>query len=660
MASSATLFDSIVRQRINVQRAGRRTAAAVLRVLADEDARLVEVLRQRLPHLKAGDIGAARIKELLRAVRELRTESFGKVRTTLREDLLELARIESEAMGRMAGAVMGGEVFNPVRAEAVRFAATGDPFAGGRGAAKTLSQWVGDLATGDRQRLLGAVQMGVRRQELVDTMVRRIAGTRALKYQDGILAVSRRAAETVAITAVNHVANAAQVAWGESNSDVVVGWEWTSVLDGRTCPECGTLNGGFVPNGDGTTPRGMKVLGDRSPPAHPRCRCALIPVFNFDRVAARLPDQLDVAPIRPSKLPRPEPPRAATPPTPKPKRPARAPAPAVPPKRRGAPARRVPAGAPPSPPSSSPPGPSPVTPPQPLRVPTSPAPSQRAARSVPRPTPEQVAKEATLLRDGSPLSVKPLSGGTSGSYHMVLSSKDGVTGGVWKPSAEEADGLRSNIATGTFHKREVAASELADLFDVRDLVPVTIEREVDGGVGSMQKFAEGAQHMTTGPKGRPVNRDAMERARVFDYVMGNTDRHLKNVMWREDEGELVPVLIDNGLLLPKGVPGRFIQPMPFMHKHTGPLLPATMERIAKLDPMELNRQLKAAGIEPEARARAAHRLLALKRDPDMLRVHDRTDAWDESFWNERIYTDPFLEPEDRVLVDRIRKGKDDE
>lgn len=282
--------DSIIRHRINVQRFMRGEVAATMKVLGVEDARLVTMLRERLPHTKVGDIGGKRLKNLMRSAYEMRAETFSTTRTEVRRRLLAFAKVEGQATGRIVGAAIDNAVsFNPIRMETVREAVTKNPFSGGRNAARTLSQWFDDLKRADQRRLLGAIQLGVHAQESTDTIVRRIAGTRANKYQDGILAMTRRDAEVAVRTAVNHTANAAQIAWGEANKDVVLGFEWSSMLDDRQCDECEGLNGSFVPVGDNDPPDGMAVA-NQTPPAHPQCRCTLLPVFDIDGVADRVSD----------------------------------------------------------------------------------------------------------------------------------------------------------------------------------------------------------------------------------------------------------------------------------------------------------------------------------------------------------------------------------
>lgn len=292
MASHTAIFDAVIRHRLQLQRYARKEAAVILGLFGREDAKLVELLRGRLPRLSVGNVGAAHVAELLDAVRAMRGASFETVRDAIRGDLVELGRVEGVAVGRLARGAIGLPVpFNPVRQQAIAASLSQPIFGGGRGAGVSLEAWFADLRAADQGRLTEALQLGIRRQEPVDVQVRRIAGTRANRYADGLLAIPRRAAETAVRTGVVHVANVAQREWNRQNADVVIGSEWVSMLDKRTCEECEGLHGGFAGNIGRPAPDGMVDLGDVAPPAHPSCRCTLVPVFDLDALTDKVPDE---------------------------------------------------------------------------------------------------------------------------------------------------------------------------------------------------------------------------------------------------------------------------------------------------------------------------------------------------------------------------------
>jgi hypothetical protein len=165
------------------------------------------------------------------------------------------------------------------------------------------------------------------------------------------------------------------------------------------------------------------------------------------------------------------------------------------------------------------------------------------------------------------------------------------------------------------HHREHAASVVAAQLGVRDLFPVATIRQIEGRLGSVQELAHiDAAAAPTGP----INADAMQRMRVFDFIIGNRDRHHENAMWLGG----TPVLIDHGLSFPNGPPDRFRQPdyarMP--NVPPGLLHDDLLDFIGRIDEAGLSASLHAAEIEDEAIRHTLYRVRALKADPDALRA----------------------------------------
>ena len=152
------------------------------------------------------------------------------------------------------------------------------------------------------------------------------------------------------------------------------------------------------------------------------------------------------------------------------------------------------------------------------------------------------------LAEGKTKSVESLNGGINVS--SVIEYDDGNVG-IFKPKhGETVEGrpgrpLRTYIKPGTYFRREIAASDMAELFGVDDLVPTTTQRTENGDVGSIQEFipGENSSRLTSNKYGKEED---LVRAAVFDYIIGNTDRHSGN-FWIAD-GKLV--LPDNGLSFP--------------------------------------------------------------------------------------------------------------
>jgi hypothetical protein len=288
MPSKRRIFDIVVRHRIDVQRYARFEAARRLRRLAKEDAKLVGLILGRADNA-TGEIRGLRARQLMKAAAALRVESIGSLKAEVRDALVAFGQQETATVARMMTAGVGLPVkWNPVELQRMRAAVTQVPFSGGKSNARTLAQWFADMTKADQVRVHGAIQLGIIRGETNETIVRRLAGTAANRYADGVLSITRRRAEGIVRTAVNHVANEAQIAWGAANDDVIVGFEIIAMLDERTCETCEEANGKGVANGEHDLPDGMEENEDGPPPFHLFDRCGLVPVFDLEGLADKV------------------------------------------------------------------------------------------------------------------------------------------------------------------------------------------------------------------------------------------------------------------------------------------------------------------------------------------------------------------------------------
>src|SRR5690606_18569749 len=136
----------------------------------------------------------------------------------------------------------------------------------GAGGGMLLEPFVAKWAEADRERVTGAIRRGVAEGRTTEQIIRDIRGTKARRFQDGVLGVNRNAAATVVRTAVQHVATQARVETLQANADILKGYRWSSTLDGRTGEICRSLDGRVFEFGKGPLP-----------PAHPNCRSSIVP-----------------------------------------------------------------------------------------------------------------------------------------------------------------------------------------------------------------------------------------------------------------------------------------------------------------------------------------------------------------------------------------------
>lgn len=200
---------------------------------------------------------------LLGDVTSLTKQGTQEARKALSVALRELAKLESaSARQSLLDAVPLEVDFGGVNLQAVQ-AVVSQPINGRR-----LEEWFDGLSRDLQRRISEQIGIGMATGETTDQMVRRIRGTRANGFEDGVLATTRRQAEMIVRTSVNHVSAQAREQTYAANSNVIKGVQWVSTLDTRTSDICKGLDGKVFPLDDG--PR---------PPAHPNCRSTTVPVL---------------------------------------------------------------------------------------------------------------------------------------------------------------------------------------------------------------------------------------------------------------------------------------------------------------------------------------------------------------------------------------------
>lgn len=107
---------------------------------------------------------------------------------------------------------------------------TSRPFQG-----KLLKEWVEDLSEDVRRKVRDAIRTGMVEGESIDKMARRIRGTRANNYKDGLMEIERRHAQAMVRTAVNHTATRAREMIYTENEELFSKVQWLATLDNRTC-----------------------------------------------------------------------------------------------------------------------------------------------------------------------------------------------------------------------------------------------------------------------------------------------------------------------------------------------------------------------------------------------------------------------------------------
>lgn len=266
------LLDATVRHQIAVLRFSNRMAADAVKLLEASDRELVAMLQENLTEFQE-----ARLNAMLIEIRRLRAAAIAAIDADVRPDLNGLSQVEATwEANAMAAAVPVEIAFNTVAPATLR-AVVASPING-----IPLQGWWDRLAAADSQRIEQQLRLGILQGETNDQIVRRIRGTKAANYSDGVLAITKRDAETVVRTAANHVSTGARQATWEANADIISGVRWVATLDGRTSAVCRSRDGEVYPIDKG--PR---------PPAHPNCRSTVVPILAGEEIVGDRPTVRD-------------------------------------------------------------------------------------------------------------------------------------------------------------------------------------------------------------------------------------------------------------------------------------------------------------------------------------------------------------------------------
>ena len=104
--------------------------------------------------------------------------------------------------------------------------------------------------------------------QTMNELFQAVRGTRANGFNDGIIGTSRRHAESIARTAVQHTSSKARQAVWEANKDIVERYRYVATLDKVTSAKCRGLDGREFVLGKGPMP-----------PVHINCRSTTVAVL---------------------------------------------------------------------------------------------------------------------------------------------------------------------------------------------------------------------------------------------------------------------------------------------------------------------------------------------------------------------------------------------
>ena len=272
--ANEALFDALVRHQIGLLRLSGRVRNRVHKLLDATEDDIAAQITRRLANHTGLDTPASvrRLERLLARIRATRAKAWDAVTGTWVEELQALARAEPVTTADIIRTVSPVQVALALPPDADLSAlVTRQPFEG-----KVLRAWAKDIERADLDRIQSQIRIGLVAGESARAIARRVVGTVRNRGKDGVTQVTRRNAEAITRTAVNHVSNRARGAFFEANQDVFSEEQYVSTLDSRTTPVCRSLDGKRYPVGKG-----------RFPPQHVACRSIRVAVLGGEVVGNR-------------------------------------------------------------------------------------------------------------------------------------------------------------------------------------------------------------------------------------------------------------------------------------------------------------------------------------------------------------------------------------
>lgn len=257
-----------VRHAIDIERYKTGTVRKMISLLNKSEASLISQITARLALIeeRGFDTGPAttrRLEELYEVIQRQREEAYKIVNDRMTSEMEGFAEVEAEFQTRLpvnVGAAV--EVVAP-SAVVLNKIVNAQPFRG-----KLMRDWIAGLEADEVARIKETIQIGITEGQTLDQMVRKIRGTRAARYTDGVLEIGRRQAESVVLTAVAHVQNRAKMEVYDANADIVSMLQYRATLDSKTTVLCASRDG-----------KTYKRTNAPVLPAHWRCRSILIAYF---------------------------------------------------------------------------------------------------------------------------------------------------------------------------------------------------------------------------------------------------------------------------------------------------------------------------------------------------------------------------------------------
>lgn len=221
----------------------------------------------RVERAVAKGTSTGRLRDLALTVNETLRGGFTATRDLLSKDLKDIAISEAEWVRSVIQQSVPLELVLRVPPAPLLRSIINNNSVEGKMLGKGWNEWWRDLNATTQRNIMTQINIGAASGDSVAQIVQRLRGTRDANYANGAFQTTRRQAEALTRTSVNHVGTQARKETYKANSDIIKGEKWVSTLDARTSDICMSLDG-----------RTFKVGEGPQPPAHINCRSIRVPI----------------------------------------------------------------------------------------------------------------------------------------------------------------------------------------------------------------------------------------------------------------------------------------------------------------------------------------------------------------------------------------------
>lgn len=233
--ASEKLLDQVIAHQVDLDKVSNAMRVKIIRQLQQLQQDLVGLIVGVDPTgVEALTFRQRRQLALLTQANETINKAYGRIAGTHGGDMYDLARLETAFTKNSIDSAIGIPLNTTALTQTQLSAVVSNTLIEGA----PSRQWWAGQSRNLKDKFTRQMRMGILQGEGVAQLVRRVRGTRAGQFKDGIMNASRREAASLVRSSVQAVTNEAREATYRENAEVVKGYSWVSTLDSRVTDIC--------------------------------------------------------------------------------------------------------------------------------------------------------------------------------------------------------------------------------------------------------------------------------------------------------------------------------------------------------------------------------------------------------------------------------------